>query len=128
MFKCIRVITGIIQQSIVIFMFSHNIIVGSQVFSFPVFTPRFCMDFIEEIVQFEESDMPKGRPNTMNNFGVFLFLHCNKDCIYMYGKIYPPCYFYNFLNLFAPPTFMVMEHLDGSISICLLAQICDNLI
>ena len=36
-----------------------------------MFTKEFCDDFIEELVNFENSDMPKGRPNTMNNYGVW---------------------------------------------------------
>jgi hypothetical protein len=36
----------------------------------PVFTPTFCQALLEELEHFEQSDMPKGRPNTMNNYGV----------------------------------------------------------
>ncbi|XP_022085664.1 2-oxoglutarate and iron-dependent oxygenase domain-containing protein 2-like [Acanthaster planci] len=32
----------------------------------------FCQDFIQEICHFESTDLPKGRPNTMNNYGVLL--------------------------------------------------------
>ncbi|XP_001180150.3 2-oxoglutarate and iron-dependent oxygenase domain-containing protein 2 [Strongylocentrotus purpuratus] len=45
---------------------------ASQVFSFPVFTAEFCDRFVEEITHFENSPLPKGRPNTMNNYGVLL--------------------------------------------------------
>ncbi|XP_033646815.1 2-oxoglutarate and iron-dependent oxygenase domain-containing protein 2-like [Asterias rubens] len=45
---------------------------AEQVFSFPLFTQQFCQDFIEEICHFESTDLPKGRPNTMNNYGVLL--------------------------------------------------------
>lgn len=30
----------------------------------------FCQALLEELEHFEQSDMPKGRPNTMNNYGV----------------------------------------------------------
>ena len=40
------------------------------IYSFPVFTKDFCTQFIAEIKHFEASPMPKGRPNTMNNYGV----------------------------------------------------------
>lgn len=45
---------------------------AEKVYSFQVFTPEFCKKFIEEISNFENTDLPKGRPNTMNNFGVLL--------------------------------------------------------
>jgi len=45
---------------------------ASNVYLFQVFTPKFCQDFIEEISNFENSDLPKGRPNTMNNYGILL--------------------------------------------------------
>ncbi|XP_043096116.1 2-oxoglutarate and iron-dependent oxygenase domain-containing protein 2 isoform X2 [Puntigrus tetrazona] len=45
---------------------------ASRVFRFPVLRKEFCKDFIEELEHFEESDAPKGRPNTMNNYGVLL--------------------------------------------------------
>ncbi|XP_008837529.1 2-oxoglutarate and iron-dependent oxygenase domain-containing protein 2 isoform X2 [Nannospalax galili] len=32
----------------------------------------FCQILLEELEHFEHSDMPKGRPNTMNNYGVLL--------------------------------------------------------
>jgi len=40
------------------------------VFSFPVFTLSFCQQLMEELDHFEQTDIPKGRPNTMNNSGV----------------------------------------------------------
>ncbi|XP_016299864.1 2-oxoglutarate and iron-dependent oxygenase domain-containing protein 2 [Sinocyclocheilus anshuiensis] len=43
-----------------------------RVFRFPVFRKEFCKDFIEELEHFEQSDAPKGRPNTMNNYGILL--------------------------------------------------------
>ena len=50
--------------------FLHLFVLASNVYLFQVFTPKFCEDFIEEINNFENSDLPKGRPNTMNNYGV----------------------------------------------------------
>lgn len=41
-----------------------------RVYAFPVFTKDFCRQLLEELKHFEESDMPKGRPNTMNKHGV----------------------------------------------------------
>ena len=43
---------------------------AKNVYAFQVFTPEFCEEFIEEINHFENTELPKGRPNTMNNFGV----------------------------------------------------------
>jgi hypothetical protein len=40
------------------------------IYSIPVFTKDFCQQLIEELKYFEASSMPKGRPNTMNNYGV----------------------------------------------------------
>ncbi|ESO97781.1 hypothetical protein LOTGIDRAFT_228345 [Lottia gigantea] len=45
---------------------------AQKVYSFPVFTEEFCRSFLEELEWFEKSDCPKGRPNTMNNYGVLL--------------------------------------------------------
>ncbi|XP_051954054.1 2-oxoglutarate and iron-dependent oxygenase domain-containing protein 2 isoform X1 [Xyrauchen texanus] len=42
------------------------------VYRFPVFTKEFCKDLIEELEHFEQSEAPKGRPNTMNNYGILL--------------------------------------------------------
>ena len=39
-------------------------------YAFQVFTLEFCQEFIEEINNFENTNLPKGRPNTMNNYGV----------------------------------------------------------
>lgn len=41
-----------------------------NVFSFPVFSPPFCQQLLEELDHFEHSNIPKGRPNTMNKSGV----------------------------------------------------------
>ena len=41
-----------------------------QVFRLPLFTRTFCQELLEELEHFEHSPAPKGRPNTMNNYGV----------------------------------------------------------
>uniref|UniRef100_A0A672TXT4 2-oxoglutarate and iron dependent oxygenase domain containing 2 n=2 Tax=Strigops habroptila TaxID=2489341 RepID=A0A672TXT4_STRHB len=43
-----------------------------RIYRLPVFTEEFCQAFVDELENFEQSDMPKGRPNTMNNYGVLL--------------------------------------------------------
>ncbi|NXX81673.1 OGFD2 protein, partial [Urocolius indicus] len=43
-----------------------------RIYRLPVFTEEFCQTFVDELENFEQSDMPKGRPNTMNNYGVLL--------------------------------------------------------
>uniref|UniRef100_A0A8C3CNU8 2-oxoglutarate and iron dependent oxygenase domain containing 2 n=1 Tax=Cairina moschata TaxID=8855 RepID=A0A8C3CNU8_CAIMO len=43
-----------------------------RIYRLPVFTEEFCRAFVEELENFEQSDMPKGRPNSMNNYGVLL--------------------------------------------------------
>lgn len=54
----------------------HNIwlllLIAPRVYRFPVFTKDFCHKLIEELEHIELSDAPKGRPNTMNNYGVKL--------------------------------------------------------
>ncbi|KAM4808619.1 2-oxoglutarate and iron-dependent oxygenase domain-containing protein 2 [Rhinophrynus dorsalis] len=45
---------------------------GKRIYRLPVFAPDFCRDLLEELENFERSDLPKGRPNTMNNYGVLL--------------------------------------------------------
>ncbi|XP_006640438.2 2-oxoglutarate and iron-dependent oxygenase domain-containing protein 2 isoform X1 [Lepisosteus oculatus] len=45
---------------------------AERVYRLPVFTKQFCTDLIEELENFEQSDSPKGRPNTMNNYGILL--------------------------------------------------------
>ncbi|XP_066936126.1 2-oxoglutarate and iron-dependent oxygenase domain-containing protein 2-like [Clytia hemisphaerica] len=45
---------------------------ADQVYSLEVFTKEFCQLFLEELKNFEKSDMPKGRPNTMNVTGLLL--------------------------------------------------------
>ncbi|XP_015443469.1 2-oxoglutarate and iron-dependent oxygenase domain-containing protein 2 isoform X2 [Pteropus alecto] len=43
-----------------------------RIYRLPVFTAPFCQALLQELEHFEQSDMPKGRPNTMNNYGVLL--------------------------------------------------------
>ncbi|XP_068937616.1 2-oxoglutarate and iron-dependent oxygenase domain-containing protein 2 isoform X2 [Petaurus breviceps papuanus] len=43
-----------------------------MIYRLPVFTQEFCGMLLQELEHFEQSDMPKGRPNTMNNQGVLL--------------------------------------------------------
>ncbi|XP_048199030.1 2-oxoglutarate and iron-dependent oxygenase domain-containing protein 2 isoform X2 [Perognathus longimembris pacificus] len=43
-----------------------------RIYRVPVFTASFCQALLEELEHFEQSDMPKGRPNTMNNYGVLM--------------------------------------------------------
>ncbi|NWI95281.1 OGFD2 protein, partial [Pitta sordida] len=43
-----------------------------RIYRLPVFTEEFCQTFVDELENFEQSDLPKGRPNTMNNYGVLL--------------------------------------------------------
>ncbi|UJR36360.1 hypothetical protein I4U23_029086 [Adineta vaga] len=45
---------------------------GNGIYSIPVFTKEFCDQLIAELKHFEASSMPKGRPNSMNNYGVLL--------------------------------------------------------
>ncbi|KAK3287712.1 hypothetical protein CYMTET_4787 [Cymbomonas tetramitiformis] len=54
------------------------------VFSFPVFTRDFCQRFVAEARHFNESDMPKARPNSMNKEGVLL-----EECGYYEGLLDP---------------------------------------
>ncbi|XP_036597918.1 LOW QUALITY PROTEIN: 2-oxoglutarate and iron-dependent oxygenase domain-containing protein 2 [Trichosurus vulpecula] len=43
-----------------------------MIYRLPVFTQEFCQMLLQELENFEQSDMPKGRPNTMNSHGVLL--------------------------------------------------------
>nr|XP_055055197.1 2-oxoglutarate and iron-dependent oxygenase domain-containing protein 2 isoform X2 [Misgurnus anguillicaudatus] len=45
---------------------------AQRVYRFPVFRREFCKDLINELEHFEQSNAPKGRPNTMNNYGILL--------------------------------------------------------
>ncbi|XP_069475743.1 2-oxoglutarate and iron-dependent oxygenase domain-containing protein 2 isoform X2 [Ambystoma mexicanum] len=47
-------------------------IADKRIYRFPVFSDEFCRLFIEEMEHFEQSELPKGRPNSMNNYGVLL--------------------------------------------------------
>jgi len=44
----------------------------NRIYSFPIFTKEFCQKLLEEVKHFEESPLPKERPNTMNKYGVLL--------------------------------------------------------
>merc|ERR1719330_605534 len=46
--------------------------VGPELFTFQVFTPRFCNLLEEELSNFAASGLPKSAPNTMNRHGVIL--------------------------------------------------------
>lgn len=41
-----------------------------RVYHFPVFEKSFCEQLVEEMEHFEQSSAPKGRPNTMNHYGI----------------------------------------------------------
>lgn len=43
---------------------------AARVYRFPVFEKSFCDELLEELEHFERSPAPKGRPNTMNHYGV----------------------------------------------------------
>ncbi|XP_042278301.1 2-oxoglutarate and iron-dependent oxygenase domain-containing protein 2-like [Thunnus maccoyii] len=43
-----------------------------RVYRFPVFEKSFCKELVEELEHFEQSSAPKGRPNTMNHYGILL--------------------------------------------------------
>ncbi|KAM4577224.1 2-oxoglutarate and iron-dependent oxygenase domain-containing protein 2 [Odontesthes bonariensis] len=45
---------------------------ASRVYRFAVFEKRFCEQLVEELEHFEQSSAPKGRPNTMNHYGILL--------------------------------------------------------
>lgn len=45
---------------------------GRRIYRVPVFAAPFCRALLQELEHFEQSDLPKGRPNTMNNYGVLL--------------------------------------------------------
>ncbi|KAE8635074.1 hypothetical protein XENTR_v10002508 [Xenopus tropicalis] len=47
-------------------------ITDKRIYRLPVFIPEFCAKLVEELENFERSDLPKGRPNTMNNYGILL--------------------------------------------------------
>lgn len=43
---------------------------AERVYRFPLFEKSFCDELLEELEHFEQSSAPKGRPNTMNHYGV----------------------------------------------------------
>lgn len=43
---------------------------AARVYRFPMFEKSFCEELLEELEHFERSSAPKGRPNTMNHYGV----------------------------------------------------------
>uniref|UniRef100_A0A3Q3L2T2 2-oxoglutarate and iron-dependent oxygenase domain containing 2 n=2 Tax=Labrus bergylta TaxID=56723 RepID=A0A3Q3L2T2_9LABR len=45
---------------------------ATRVYRFPVFEKGFCEELLEELEHFEQSSSPKGRPNTMNQYGILL--------------------------------------------------------
>uniref|UniRef100_A0A3B3ZPP9 Fe2OG dioxygenase domain-containing protein n=1 Tax=Periophthalmus magnuspinnatus TaxID=409849 RepID=A0A3B3ZPP9_9GOBI len=45
---------------------------GQRIYRFPVFEKHFCEELLEELEHFEQSAAPKGRPNTMNHYGILL--------------------------------------------------------
>ncbi|XP_048744783.2 2-oxoglutarate and iron-dependent oxygenase domain-containing protein 2-like [Ostrea edulis] len=49
-----------------------NVCKADRVYTFPFFTSEFCHLFVDEMEHFEANDCPKGRPNTMNKYGVLL--------------------------------------------------------
>lgn len=44
--------------------------VSPGIFSLALFTPAFCDLLVREVEHFEQSDLPRRRPNTMNNYGL----------------------------------------------------------
>eukprot|EP01130_Rhizamoeba_saxonica_P005965 TRINITY_DN2364_c0_g1_i1.p1 TRINITY_DN2364_c0_g1~~TRINITY_DN2364_c0_g1_i1.p1 ORF type:complete len:432 (-),score=97.19 TRINITY_DN2364_c0_g1_i1:48-1343(-) len=45
---------------------------ADHVFSFQLFSEEYCLMLIEELENYEKTDLPKKRPNTMNNYGLIL--------------------------------------------------------
>lgn len=45
---------------------------SADIFSFPIFTDEFCNTLSSEVAAFEASQLPKTRPNSMNNYGLVL--------------------------------------------------------
>jgi len=45
---------------------------STGIYSFSMFTQKFCSELIEEVENFEKSGLPVARPNSMNNYGVIL--------------------------------------------------------
>lgn len=55
-------------KSIVLYLF----LLVPQIYSFPMFTKDICEMLMEEFEYYNQTDLPKGRPNSMNNYGVSL--------------------------------------------------------
>ncbi|KAG8011608.1 2-oxoglutarate and iron-dependent oxygenase domain-containing protein 2 [Nibea albiflora] len=72
-----------------------------RVYRLSVFEKSFCDELVEELEHFEQSSAPKGRPNTMNHYGILLDeLGFDEDFItplcerYLYpltSLLYPDC-------------------------------------
>jgi len=45
---------------------------GKEVYSFPLFNMNFCKEFCKELNHFQDSSMPREKPNSMNNYGILL--------------------------------------------------------
>jgi len=75
--------------------FVNRCCLGSErVYQMPIFTHQFCQHFLEEIKHFEtDTSLPKGRPNTMNNYGVSKYGHLLLSvCFVTYlNKLYMIC-------------------------------------
>ncbi|XP_074493144.1 2-oxoglutarate and iron-dependent oxygenase domain-containing protein 2 isoform X1 [Sebastes fasciatus] len=50
----------------------HLCVEAARAYRFPVFERSFCEQLVEELEHFEQSSAPKGRPNTMNHYGILL--------------------------------------------------------
>jgi len=73
--------------------YSVNQIVKKEcesVFSFPVFTADFCRMLLEELENFNQSSVPKGRPNSMNQNGILFdeLLDFNKSFVNPFRECY----------------------------------------
>ena len=49
------------------------LIAAAEVYSFSLFTDEFCDQLTAELDHIEASPVPKGRPNSMNNYGVSMW-------------------------------------------------------
>ena len=70
---CFEMVVIKLYDFFIYFWGVFNFLSAKKVYAFQVFTPEFCQEFIKEIDNFESTDLPKGRPNTMNNYGVRLY-------------------------------------------------------
>ncbi|KAG8184682.1 hypothetical protein JTE90_013075 [Oedothorax gibbosus] len=43
-----------------------------QLYGFPIFAEEFCCLILKELDHYAESDLPKGKPNSMNKYGVLI--------------------------------------------------------